>query len=274
MTISIALLLIGLVGGFLAGFLGIGGGIVYIAILPIFLKQAGILNNELVQFIIANSIFGTMIAAISGNIVHLKYNRFYKKEVALVGLAGTISALATLYFVVHTSWYSQELFNLVIVLLLIVILYKTLKNSSRKFRFVREVSFDRGKLSLSGISGGFIAASSGLGGGAIIVPLLNLGLKMNIKKAKSISLGVIFITSVVITIYNTMTNAPQTIEVTNYGYIIPSIVLPMSLGALISTPFGVVISRKSPAFLIAYIFSAFIALVIFKKSLELYQFLD
>ncbi|MCZ6521013.1 MAG: sulfite exporter TauE/SafE family protein [Bacteroidetes bacterium] len=274
MAIAIALLLVGLVGGFLAGFLGIGGGIVYIAILPIFLKQAGIPNNELVQFIIANSIFGTMIAAISGNIVHLKYNRFYKKEVALVGLAGTISALATLYFVVHTSWYSQELFNLVIVLLLIVILYKTLKNSSRKFRFVREVSFDQGKLSLSGISGGFIAASSGLGGGAIIVPLLNLGLKMNIKKAKSISLGVIFITSVVITIYNTMINAPQTIEVTNYGYIIPSIVLPMSLGALISTPFGVVISRKSPAFLIAYIFSAFIALVIFKKSLELYQFLD
>lgn len=270
----VSLFAIGIFGGFLAGFLGIGGGILYIAVLPIFLARIGVEGQELVQFTIANSIFGTLAAGVAGNIAHLQGNRFYKKEVILVSLSGVISAVLALLLIVNTNWYSGHLFNLLVVLLLSYILYKTLKNSAKKFKFIREVTFDPGKLSIAGTIGGTIAACSGLGGGAIIVPLLNIGLKMNIKKAKSISLGVILVTSAAITLVNLISEPTYNGAAENVGFIVPSIVGPMSLGVLISTPLGVKIGKSTPAFLISYVFSVFLALVILKKSVELYHFIS
>ena len=267
------LFLTGIFGGFLAGFLGIGGGILYIFILPLFLNQFGFEGSELVRYTIANSIVCTLIASISGNIAQLRFRRFYKREVLLVGVFGIIASLATLKLVVFSDWYSKELFDVFLVTLLVFILIQTLRRISRKFRFVREVIFDFKKLSLAGLSGGFIAGATGLGGGAIIVPLLNLGLKMNIKKAKSISLGVLFITSLAISIYNSLAQPiPNEIPL-HLGYIIIPVVVPISLGVLLSTPAGVWVSRKSPSFFISYIFSGFLFLVILRKSWEIYHWL-
>jgi uncharacterized membrane protein YfcA len=117
--------------------------------------------------------------------------------------------------------------------------------------------------------GGAIAATSGLGGGAIIVPLLNVGLKMNIKKAKSISLGVIFLTSMAITVYNLLSNPDQLVG-PGMGYILFPLAIPIAIGVFISTPLGVRMLRRSPAFLISYIFALFIGVVIIKKAFEIY----
>jgi len=267
------LLLTGILGGFLAGFLGIGGGILYIFILPIFLSQFGIEGRELVRYTIANSIFCTLIASISGNIAQLRFRRFYKREVFLVGAFGIISSLVTLKLIVFSEWFSKELFDVILVMLLVFILVQTLRKASRKFKFVREVVFDFKKLSLAGLSGGFIAGVTGLGGGAIIVPLLNLGLKMNIKKAKSISLGVLFITSAVISMYYSLADPNPNGIPLHMGYLIIPVVVPISIGVLVFTPVGVWISRKSPSFFISYFFSGFLFLVILKKSWEIYHWL-
>ena len=146
---------------------------------------------------------------------------------------------------------------------------QTVRRTSRKFKFVREVEFDRRKFSLAGLMGGIIAATSGLGGGAIVVPLLNVGLKMNIKKAKSISLGVIFLTSLAITAYNLLSD-PEKMVGPGKGYILFPVAIPIALGVFISTPVGVRMSRRSPAFVISYVFAFFIGLVIIKKVVDFY----
>lgn len=260
----------GIIGGFLAGFLGIGGGILYVVILPTFLSEYDLQGVELIRFVIANSIFCTLIASISGNIAQITQRRFYTREVLLVGITGIFASLLALNLVVFKDWYSQSVFNVILLVLLCIILVQTLRRSSRKFRFVREVEFDRRKFILAGFMGGVIAATSGLGGGAIVVPLLNVGLKMNIKKAKSVSLGVIFLTSMAITVYNLLSNPDQLVG-PGIGYILFPLVIPIAIGVLISTPFGVRMSRKSPAFLISYIFAIFTGLVIIKKLVETYE---
>jgi uncharacterized membrane protein YfcA len=61
------------------------------------------------------------------------------------------------------------------------------------------------RISEFGTIGGFagvLSALSGLGGGVIIISILNLRYNVNMIKAKSISLGVIFITSLVMSISN------------------------------------------------------------------------
>lgn len=86
-TLYTELILAGLGGGFLAGFLGIGGGIIYILVLPTVLLHVGVPESELAQYVIANSIFGTTVAAFAGSISLLRTKDFYWKEVTLVGMS-------------------------------------------------------------------------------------------------------------------------------------------------------------------------------------------
>jgi uncharacterized protein len=264
------LFIAGFFGGFLAGLLGIGGGIVYITILPVIFAQYGLPDEQLVQFVVANSIFGTLFAALSGNITQLNEKNFFLREVLLVGLTAVISSLATLKFVVHTPWYSEEAFNVIVIFLLLFILFKTLKNV-KLTRLVQDSKESVFKLLLTGVAGGTIAALSGLGGGAIMVPLLNLGLKMDIKKAKSISLGVIFISAFCMTVFNMLEDASflSQEKFPHVGFIIFSIALPLGVGVVIGSPYGVKIGNKLTSKRIAYLFSLFICIVILSKLYDL-----
>ena len=56
-TAIIYIFLLGSIGGFLSGFLGVGGGIVYVPILDYFLTKLGFTDGDLVNAILANSLF-------------------------------------------------------------------------------------------------------------------------------------------------------------------------------------------------------------------------
>lgn len=261
----------GLAGGFLAGLLGIGGGIIYITILPLLFVHYGLPEEQLVQFVVANSIFGTLFAALSGNIAQLKSRNFFPKQVLMVGVTAVMASLLTLHFVVHTPWYSEEIFNIIVIALLVFILYKTLKN-------VQVVRFEEAgehpvKLLLTGLAGGTIAALSGLGGGVIMVPLLNLVLKFDIKKAKSISLGVIFISAFFMTLFN-MNAEVASIDMNDMphmGYIVYAIALPLGIGVVVGSPLGVKVGNKMSSKRIAYLFSVFVCIIIVNKIYELFN---
>lgn len=262
----------GIGGGFLAGLLGIGGGIIYILILPLALSHAGAPSSELVQYIIANSIFGTLFASLSGNIAQIRDKRFYKKEVIVVGLAGAITSIFILYFIVYTSWYSREIFNIVVIAFLSLIIINVLRNANPKNKFIREVPFNKGKLGIAGFAGGAMSALSGLGGGTVIIPMLNSGLKMNIKKAKSISLGMIFISSLFMTLFNLFETPVLPFEFFRLGYIVFPVVLPLTLGIVLGSPFGVKTGRKIPSYIISIIFSIFVFIVIIDKAINLVEY--
>ena len=99
------LFIMGLAGGFLAGLIGIGGGVMYILVLPYLLLNMGFPQEEIVQYTIANSLFGTTFAALSGNLALLKKGEFFWKEVMVIGVFGTVCSLATLFLLVNTSEY-------------------------------------------------------------------------------------------------------------------------------------------------------------------------
>ena len=268
------LLLAGIGGGFLAGLLGIGGGIIYILILPIALAQLGAPQDEMVQYVISNSIFGTLFASLAANIAEIRNKRFYRNEVLVVGLLGAISSLFILNFVVHTPWYSREVFNGVVIVVMIFILINVLTHSNPQNKFIREKPFSKSRLSAAGMSGGVVSALSGLGGGTVIVPILNSAMRMNIKKAKSISLGMIFFSSLFMTLFNLLETPTLHFDRFHIGYIVFPIAIPLSIGVVIASPIGVKLSRKFPSYLISYIFSIFVIIVIIGKAISLYQGLN
>ena len=77
-------MLAGILGGFIAGFLGGGGGIIYILVLPAALSASlGMEGSELATYTVANSIFGIAFTTFFGNLAHLKLKSFYLRKFIL-----------------------------------------------------------------------------------------------------------------------------------------------------------------------------------------------
>lgn len=269
MEFYLLLFLAGLIGGLISGMLGVGGGLVYILILPIVFSYLGVPAQEIAQYTIANSLLGTFFAASFATINHIRNKEFYVKAILLISVSGIISGLLTLKFIVNTSFYEQSEFNIVVIILLISMLISTLRNAKRQLSFKeRELKVKRIYF-LTGSFSGLIAALSGLGGGIIIIPFLNQILKVDIRKAKSISLGVITITSFCMVLFNSFQKPSFHTDQVQLGYLVFQVTLPIIIGTLISAGFGVKLSRKLKSQVISYLFSGFIIIVVIRKLIEL-----
>lgn len=262
------LFLAGLSGGFIAGLAGIGGGVVYIFIIPIALGYFGVPAQEVPQFTIANSVFAILFASLAGNIVRIRNKEFLLREVLTVGIFGAVASVLVLEYIVNTRWYSLPVFNMVLLVLLIYLLISTLAGARRNYSFppdkVKPIS-----LGAVGIAGGGISALSGMGGGVIIIPLLNIIFKVDIKKAGTISLGVISIMAFVMTVFNLFEEPVSGYTGPNVGYILFPVVLGLLPGVLIGSPIGAQLARKMRSSIVSYIYAGFLLVVIVKKLTEI-----
>jgi uncharacterized protein len=257
--ISILFALGGL-GGLLAGLLGIGGGVIYVLIFNHYLQKYGVSNDVIVPSIIANSMFAILFAGISGTYKQWKNKNFYPNEMITAGLAASISSIFFSYVISKGTWYTKESFSFFFILLLSAIAIRIF-TQRKKIEQENNLKPSVFSLSLTGFISGTIAAFSGIGGGVIIVPILTDIIKLPIKKATSISLGVISIMALFTSIYNGMTNATSS----NVGsLLIFSLAIPVALGSLIFSPIGVQLASKLKPNQIKIILFLFLFLVIMK----------
>jgi uncharacterized membrane protein YfcA len=264
------LVLAGFFGGILAGLLGIGGGIIYVLILPYALEGAGVSPEYLAPFTIANSIFGVLFASLATNYLNIRNNDFYLKEALWVGIPGAISAVLILKAIVTQSWFSVSYFYGILILFLAYMLISLFirKDKKEKERVTENKTF---KLSLAGIAGGSLAATTGLGGGAAAVPILTTQLHMDIKKARSISLVMIFITALTLTVFNFLENPVITNLPYQAGYIYFPAALPVTIGVLAGSPIGSKLGRIWSSGTIRILFAIFIFIVMVEKSAQLFR---
>lgn len=263
----IYLFLAGIAGGFVAGFLGGGGGIVYVLVLPWALKAViDVDAGELATLTVANSLFSIVFTTFFGNLAHFRLKTFYKREVLLVGIPGAIASVLLMKFFVATEYYTPWFFNAIIVLLLLFAVIQSLmeKNQSQEDL---PGEYNTIQLNTSGILAGSISAVSGLGGGVVLIPMMKIWFKMGIKKAKSISLGMIFITTLSLSVFSL--SVPSKAYDYSIGLIIFPVVLPILLGVLVSSPAGVHIAHKISSRVINRIFLIFMTIVLIKKAVDL-----
>lgn len=265
--IEFLLFLSGILGGFLAGLLGIGGGIIYITILPIALRQIGIPEDQLVAATIANSLMATFFASLFALKRHYQNNNFFPKQSIAIGIPGAIAALVIYKYLVESGIYNLIYFNLfIIVILLFMLIRQLLKKSSNQHSEDHQISLPSSIV--TGFSGGTLASLSGLGGGAIVVPLLLIFGRLDIKKATSISMGFIFVSSLTMTIYSMFFN--PTLEAgMNNGILEYRISIPLILGVLLSAGYGVRAAHKISSRNLTIVFSIFIVIVMLSRIIDL-----
>lgn len=259
------LVLLGGVGGLLAGLLGIGGGIIYVLIFDYFLNRIGVPKELIVPSIIANSMFAILFAGISGSYKQWKNKNFFPSEMIITGLAASASAIFFSYIISSGTWYTKEKFSIVFIILLILIAIR-LFTQRKKVESTDFVKPNPLALSITGLISGTIAAFSGIGGGVIIVPILTDIIKLPIKKSTSISLGVISIMALFTSLFNGMSSAVST---NTHSLLVFSLALPVAIGSLIASPIGVSISNRLKANHIRIILIIFLLVVITKMLLSI-----
>jgi uncharacterized membrane protein YfcA len=269
-TTFLILLGLGLIAGILAGLFGLGGGILFTPILFVVFGDAGIENP--VVLTIGTSLFCTFIAAVGSSLRQYRQQNIYWIEGLRVGLLG--AAGVTLgKWVITSPFYSQQVFVLFFSVLLLYVAWMFVRRGKQTVGADESVAhkdkqpLEWSQATVSGGLGGFVAALAGIGGGGVMVPIINLYYKIDFKKTVSISsLAIVFISLSGWVQLGWAANTGQALTTYVWGFVDFGAALPLSISAMIGGFAGAFINMKVDRQYLQYAF-ALLAIVMALKLL-------
>lgn len=240
----ILLLLLGIAAGVLAGLFGIGGGILFTPILFILFSQSGVSNPVL--WTIASSLFCTFIAAGGSSIRQYRQDNFYAREGMIVGLMGA-AGVSGGKLVVTSTFYSETEFVIFFSILLLYVSYMFYRRGNKKHAEISEHTerIGLGKAAVIGGAGGFVAALAGIGGGGVMVPIMNLYYKQSFKKAVSVSSwAIVFISLSGWIQLGLLETTGNVVTGFTWGYVDFGTALPLAAGGLLGGILGALLTVR------------------------------
>ncbi|MEX1136728.1 MAG: sulfite exporter TauE/SafE family protein [Balneolales bacterium] len=190
------LILFGLFAGLLSGMLGIGGGLIFAPVLYYLFDFNEVQNPEL--WTIGSSLFCTCVTALSGTLKHIQMNNIYNKESLRIGVFGILGTFIG-NTIATSSYFSHREF---VTLFSILLIYtgSTFIRKAAAGKVAAPAGDNNKKISWIqalkiGSGGGLVASLAGVGGGIILVPLMNLFYKTPFTKTVSISVYAIILIS-------------------------------------------------------------------------------
>ena len=263
----IILFLLGSFGGFMSGFLGVGGGIIYVPVLDYFLSKY-FHDTELVKAVLANSLFVIMFSAAVASYKQYKLGNLFFKEIIQTLLPGIASVVIMQTLINKGTWYSRDVFLYFFLSMLLFVVFKMFL-SKPKTIIAESTKADNYKYNITGAFAGIITAMSGLGGGVIMTPVFTEWMKLDIKKASAISTVVILGFAVIIGILNLNVVPQNSISNFQFGYILLPIALPLIIGTFLFAQMGVKTAQKSKSQTIRITFASFASIVLLKVIYEI-----
>lgn len=199
-TQIVLLISMGLAAGFIAGLIGLGGGVIFAPVLLFYFQHAAGVDAVTVSKLTAgSSLFCTFIAALASAWYQYGEGSMLPKVAWRVGLCSAGAVLLTTRFVTSQAWYDATAFQMVFGVLLIVVVVRMLSGKRR----VQPSQTRNGKkrrrrwplLAGTGAGAGAIASAAGVGGGVVLVPAYNRILRLPMERAVGTSSATIVIIS-------------------------------------------------------------------------------
>ncbi|MDX1671581.1 MAG: sulfite exporter TauE/SafE family protein, partial [Balneolaceae bacterium] len=189
--------------------------------------------------------FCTFIASFGSSVRQYRQQNFFWVEGLKIGILGAVGVTLGKQ-VITSSYYSQTEFVLLFSLLLLYVSYMFYRRgSSAGTPAASDELLGWRHAGITGGAGGFIAALAGIGGGGVMVPIMNLYYKQPFQKAVSVSsLAIVFI-SLSGWLQLAFTRTADTAYTAYYiGYVDFGAALPLALGGLAGGFIGAWITLK------------------------------
>lgn len=260
------LFLLGIVAGIVAGLFGLGGGILFTPILFVVFNDAGIAQP--VVLTIGSSLFCTFIAALGSSIRQYQQHNFYWGEGLRVGLLGAMGVF-TGKLVITSEYYSQQEFVIFFSMLLIYVAYMFYRRGAQVPKESSPLSLRES--AVTGGLGGFVAALAGIGGGGVMVPLMNLWYKKDFVKSVSVSSLAIVLISLSgwgqLAFFNGET---ETLSSFSIGYVDFGAAFPLAVGGLLGGFAGALFNLKINRRYLQYAFAVLAVGMAIKLLVEVF----
>jgi uncharacterized protein len=186
------LLAAGAVAGFLAGFFGVGGGIVLVPILLWYFSSAlGISALVVTHLTFGTSLLVVIFASLSSGLQYRKNDHIVWNAVLIIGVASVAGALAGSWIAAALQGRTlQRIFAVVVGIAAIRLLMES--SRARSQAVMRPVPAG---LAGIGVLTGVVSSLAGVGGGVFSIPMMYYFLNFPLKKALGTSSATIVITA-------------------------------------------------------------------------------
>ncbi|TNE46164.1 MAG: sulfite exporter TauE/SafE family protein [Deltaproteobacteria bacterium] len=271
MGLAALLFAIGSIGGFLVGMVGIGGGLIYIAVLHSVFASFSLEGFEATRYILANALLVQAFAGIVASYQEHRSGLLHWREALLVGIPTAALSMPLSYVVKTSNWYKREYFLALFLVFLVYSILRILRTNKASGGDKKQATEDweweqrpQSAYITTGVLTGVIAAFAGLGGGIFIIPWLSTRHKLPVKQAIAIAIPAVVLGALGNTIVYLLGQAQSTVSNLQTGYVVWSISLPMIAGVLVFTQLGVRAATKVSTTLMRKIFALLLTVMALK----------
>jgi uncharacterized membrane protein YfcA len=244
--------------GFLAGFFGIGGGLLIVPLLVFSYGYSGISPSIQTHLAIGTSLFIIIFTSLMSAFQHNKQHNIYWPAVFAIGLSSALTAIGTARLAVDLPGsHLRIVFALVVITTGVLMLTESKAESQKKLKLLSKPSI----LGLigTGLASGVVSALAGVGGGVITVPMMYYFLKMPLKLTIGTSSATVIITAFFSVVGYILSGLGRTdLPEWSLGFVDLQRGIALIIGALLLARVGAYVSFRIHPYRLRILFALFI----------------
>lgn len=260
MTLIQAILLLagGAVSGFLAGFFGVGGGIILVPVLLFYFQAVGVSSLVATHLAFGTSLLIIIFASFSSAQQYARNGHVVWKAVTIIGLASVVGSLAGSQLAGSLDGRTlRQIFGV-----LVIISAVRLVMEARKQKQEAMPQLNIPLMLLAGIFVGVVSALAGVGGGVLSIPIMHSLLKFPFKKALGTSSATIVITAAAAAVGYAMSGwGNPLLPSGSLGYVSYVYAIPLIIGSIPMAMVGAKVAHRTHAHKLSKIFAVFLLII-------------
>jgi uncharacterized membrane protein YfcA len=235
----------GLVAGFVAGVIGVGGGIIFAPVLYIYFDSVGIESHLIAPLVIGSSLFCTFVASVASSFFHERKKAVDWRVAIKVGIGSALAVFIMTRFVTTQPWFDPDIFKMSFSLVLLAVVGRML-SSSKEDPVDSDDDRSRGLGFLFGVGSltGIVSAAAGVGGGVVLIPAYNQGLNISMIRSIGTSSATIIFVSLAGVLSYMLFGAPASVSNFSWGAVDFGTSLLLVLPSIITVRIGVYVAHR------------------------------
>ncbi len=262
----VLLLIAGCIAGFLAGFFGVGGGIILVPILVFYFHHINISSLVATHLALGTSLLIVIFASIPSAYQHNKNGNVLWRIVFIMGGASVIGSIIGANIAAALAGKTlQQIFATVVIIAAVRLLVE-----QKAGKVDNGIDGNTMKLGVIGLIVGLVSSLAGVGGGVFAIPMMYYFLRVPLKKALGTSSASIVITALASTIgyivkgWTTIdVYAPQISDFT-IGFVDYVHSIPLIIGTVPMAKYGAMVAHKTHADNLRKLYAVFLLAIAVK----------